>query len=697
MAKKTLTLISLRFSMLSIFVTMFVSAILVIIVVIWFYFNEAAHAIAAESITKTKTSVNDELTQLFKPVEKMGALSAKLIQDHTIDLKNTAEMVRYTQNVLTTLPNVAMAYWGDENGNFIIARRQADGAINSEIIDKNVTPAVDIKIYRNPNAQIIRQEKSALISYDPRLRPWYQDAKNQAKTTWSEAYLFFSANQPTLGITLATPLLIDGKLKGVFGMDVSLATISDFLAQQEIGHSGVSFVVNQKGELIAFPGLSDIFKKQVNNSQLINIDHLNQPKIQAAYHQFKQANLNSFVYAFSGKKILGSFNPLSDIGKTNWYIGIVVDADDFVGDVKKAAVVAVLFSFVVLLIGVILILIISKKIAASFNKLVKQTNEIKNFNLQEPSPIRSKIKEVAELSGAVSSMRNGLRAFKQYVPANLVRKLIQEGQVATIGGQEKKISIMFTDIANFTNISEQLMPEELMNRICIYFDELAAIITHYDGTIDKFIGDAVMAFWGAPITDEDQQLHACRAALDCSKRITDLNNRWEQEKFPRFSTRIGLHYGKAIVGNVGSKERLNYTALGDAINIANRLEAVNKIYGTHIIVSEQMIENVKDQFHYRFLDYITVKGKSNFLKIYELIDEKTKDLSYDLSEYQEYFEKAFYAYQKLDWPTAIKLFEQCGRIKLGDKVARIFIERCQLLMKTPPAMDWDGVWRLTEK
>lgn len=346
----------------------------------------------------------------------------------------------------------------------------------------------------------------------------------------------------------------------------------------------------------------------------------------------------------------------------------------------------------ILIFGVIFVSSVISRVVRPIKRVVNQIDKIKQFDLSGQRVIESRIEEVILLSKAVQALRSGLRAFQKYVPATLVRQLIETGQGAAVGGAKKDLTVFFSDIENFTALAENMDPNLLMEYLCEYFDALSKIITAEEGTIDKYIGDSIMAFWGAPIVTPDPCHRAARSALNCMRCLEMLNKKWEAEGRQRLLTRIGLHRGDAVVGNVGSAERINYTALGDAINVASRLEGLNKIYFTKIMVSEVIYQNIKDHFVLRLVDSVVVKGKAVSGNVYELLAETKAELSFDIDSYREMFMQGFALYQRAEWDAAKALFEKCLLIYPADSVAPIFIRRCDEL-KAHPREQWDGVWR----
>jgi adenylate cyclase len=287
-------------------------------------------------------------------------------------------------------------------------------------------------------------------------------------------------------------------------------------------------------------------------------------------------------------------------------------------------------------------------------------------------------------------MKRGLNSFKKYVPAQLVRQLIEANEDAVIGGQRRQLTLFFSDIADFTSISEVLRPRQLSSQLSLYFNEITKVIMEERGTVDKYIGDAVMAFWGAPVEIPGHAAAACRAALRVQARIDKLNQAWLAEGKPAFFTRIGLNTGEVIVGNMGSDERLNYTAIGDPVNLASRLEGINKTYKTQIIISHNTFELCKNEIEARILDFAQVKGKAEVIAIYELLAEKGDIATVDKEFYLQ-FSLAVQLYRSQHWDEAVEQFQQLSAKRPDDYPSEIFLKRCLKFKSDPPPEHWNGV------
>lgn len=287
-------------------------------------------------------------------------------------------------------------------------------------------------------------------------------------------------------------------------------------------------------------------------------------------------------------------------------------------------------------------------------------------------------------------------AFALYMSKEVIEELCKDPSKLRLGGEEKRITIFFSDIKGFTSISEKLPTEKLVHILNMYLTEMSDIILKNRGTVDKYIGDAVMAIFGAPVDYPDHAKLACFSALEMHKRLDELNRKWSAEGWPEIRCRIGLNTGLAKVGNMGSERRMDYTAIGDEVNLASRLEGANKAYGTALMCSESTFQDAKDFIEARELDMLAVVGKQKPVRVYEVLgkkgelDEKKKEL---LMIYTQGLE----LYRQRKFAEAMQAFKQCLKIDEKDSPSKVYLERCQAYLENPPSEDWDGVFRLTKK
>jgi adenylate cyclase len=239
-----------------------------------------------------------------------------------------------------------------------------------------------------------------------------------------------------------------------------------------------------------------------------------------------------------------------------------------------------------------------------------------------------------------------------------------------------------------------MSPHALIKLLNDYFSPMTQIIMANRGTLDKYIGDAIMALWGAPVPLPDHALRACQAALEMEKAMTELQNDWQMQGLPPLVARLGLHSGSVVAGNVGSRERFNYTVLGDTVNLASRLEGVNKVYGTRILLSDKTCQHVKDRLLVRELDLVQVKGRGRPVTVYELLGAYPPEGNYP---WLEYFAAGLQAYRQQQWEEASQAFNEVLRLKPHDRPTQVFLGRCRFFAVAPPPSDWQGVFVLDAK
>jgi adenylate cyclase len=285
------------------------------------------------------------------------------------------------------------------------------------------------------------------------------------------------------------------------------------------------------------------------------------------------------------------------------------------------------------------------------------------------------------------------QAFGRYLAPAVVEAIIANPHRLQLGGEVVEGTVLFADLAGFTALSEDLPPQELIKLLNEYFTPLTQIILAQQGTLDKYIGDAIMAFWGAPLPLADHALRACRAVLAMQTAMLDLQGAWQSRNLPPLHTRIGLHSGPLIVGNVGSHERFDYSVLGDTVNLASRLEAVNKVYGTGTLLSETCFRMVEGHFLAREIDLVQVYGRQKPIRIYELLGE-TADSP---PEWLAQFAEGLRCYRECLWDQATTCFREVLRLKPGDPPAKVLLNRIKGFQQYPPPSPWHGVYVMEGK
>ncbi len=296
--------------------------------------------------------------------------------------------------------------------------------------------------------------------------------------------------------------------------------------------------------------------------------------------------------------------------------------------------------------------------------------------------------------------------FGAYISPELIDQMFEEKQEPKLGGNTGYHTAFFSDIQSFSAFSEVMEPEAMVKLMNEYLTEMTNILLDHQGTLDKYIGDSIVAFYGAPVTVEEHELLACKTALAMEKKIVELREKWSHEDdkpdlVHQLRHRVGLNSGPMVTGNMGSEMRMNYTMMGDTVNVAARLESSAKLYGVYIHVAENTYKKVKDEFEWRTLDYVRVKGKKVPVHVYELLSEKGQ-LDDDTAKMLMIFHEGLELYNAQKWNDALKKFEESATLEdefptRPTTPSKVYIFRCNHFIENLPEKDWDGVWTMTTK
>ena len=687
---------SIRITILMCFVGLLLLTAVPIVGFMHYRNTDALLELADELMVQLSAIIIEKTGNYLSPAAVMAEMSARLEASEAPSLAVDADLETYAITVLKAYPQLAMFNMADERGNFLMPKKMPDGSIATKTIDRDAVPPTVTWKYRDIQGVVVRRETSTEMDYDPRIRPWYQGAVAAGGRYWTDMYILFTDQVP--GITTSYPLLdTQGRVLGVFGLDIELGALSAFLEALKVGSSGVAFIFNEKGEVVAYPDVTRIVKEEGGTLHPVLVGELGDDRIVRCMEEYRKSNRSLLRFTADDQAYMGSVTSFPDSFGRNWKIGMVVPQDDFIGALRDTARLTLLIALAILLTSILLARVLARSIARPIATLANEARRIQYFQFDQHLDLNSSIMEIQNLGDALASMKVGLSDFSKYVPSALVQQLMRTGEAARLGGRKEQLTIFFSDIAGFTSISEGLAPEALMVHLSAYLDEMTHLILAQKGTVDKYIGDAVMAFWGAPIPQADHAAAACRAALDCQHRLSELNAGWVSEGKVPLPTRIGIHTGDAVVGNIGSSERMNYSAIGDAVNLASRLEGANKVYGTAIIVSQDTHDQAGGRFLFRPLDRVAVLGKKQGIVIYELMGAVDGELPRGAEELRNGFAKALECYFSRQWEAALHEFNRLSIVFPHDRATALLLERCRALMAQPPPGDWQGIARLESK
>jgi len=529
-------------------------------------------------------------------------------------------------------------------------------------------------------------------TYDPRERPWFKKTDGVFR---SPVYKFASTSD--IGATFSNDFAADGG--GVFGVDVKLDDLAAFLRSEAPGPDGRIVVFDDAGKVV----LHDRFnEKDIDKYEAMTVDDLGSPAFSAIFQAYTEKRITPgqpFSLNVQGEPYIGLLT--ASLKKNPYKAAIFAPEIYFTADAIRLRNNCMIVSAVIILIAVVAVVTFSRKISTPLRKLALDTDRVRRFELDTEVNIHSRIREVSDLASSIRSMKEGLRSFTQYVPTDLVKRYIKTDTAPKIGGDRRTLTLLFTDIEGFTTLSESLSPHTIIAMLSDYFGIMGGMVTKCGGTVDKYIGDALMAFWNAPQQNEAHTRLGCEAALRCALAVRDFQYRSPADGTATpLRTRFGLHRGETVVGNVGSSDRLNYTALGSVVNMASRLEGLNKQYGTAILASEEVKNHAGKYFVFRSVDRVLPKGALTPVNVFELAGSTPKngtpelEITMETHVFLAEWEAMFSLYQARRWDEALARLET---MDLSDALVRLYMERVRNHLETAPAPDWDGVSVMTEK
>ena len=706
--------------------TMFFLLILTVTGAVIFYnyiMNErSALQTADRLLSEVSQSVMERTQAVFQPAfmaVDTYACSSDMEEKATLLTHPLAPMFFRT---LSQNPNFTSLYMGFADGDFFMVtnlkgRDSARKAIKApkgaiwytlSIFHRHDGSRFALNKYLNADCALMDSSLENAPPYDPRKRPWYKAAIGTDKATLSDVYFYAFDKEPGISVSQR----FDGDVEGVFAVDISLSKISGFLGRQNISQDSRIILFAPDGHILAHPDAQRMVKIKEEDGKkkvtLARINDLEDPVLDGILSTFRDAGEQPFtrgIFRANGEEYLAHVAVMPSQHGKEVHIGMAVPMREFTGPIVRAGKQSVFFS-VLLLAGFIPVIVwTSRRITKPLNQIMSAVRHIRQFELDERVPVRSRINEINRLAQAMETMRVALKSFGMYIPDALVKNIVTSNLSPELGGDRKELTLFFSDIADFTTLAESLSPEALTNDITRYFDEVGSVILSSGGTIDKYIGDAIMAFWNAPTEQADHASQACLTALRCRAAVHTFNAARQKQGLLPMHTRFGLHTGEAIVGNTGSSDRMNYTAMGASVNLASRIEGLNKHYGTEILVSQNTMAKTGKGFVFRSVGRAIPKGSKESVGIFELVgtrggamhggDEFAVDDQ--TSEFLSRWEKTFKLYLSRRFAEAAERFEKHLADRPQDGLAAMYLTSARNLAAIPPPPGWQGVTTFTTK
>jgi adenylate cyclase len=593
---------------------------------------------------------------------------------------------------------VTITYIGTSEREYYGTRRLSSGELTMSIVDAST----DYTNQRYSSTADGRRDALLMRSsrvYDPTARPWYRIARRVGGPAWTGIYPDFSSG--VLGITAARPYEGKrGELSGVLATDLLFDQVATYLEELRAGREGAVFVMELSGLLVSTSSGEPMIVRDGTGDgrRAIAVDSA-EPMTRAAARRLRQSYVDfgrieqplDVRFTLDGELHYLHAAPFDDGRGQHLVIAVAIPQRVFTQQIRANVRNTAILCAVALLLATLLGVWLTRRITRPLSQLSEEMRHIALLELESENDYSSSLSEIDTIQTAVLAMRRGLRSFQKYVSADLVRGLIKAGREAVLGVDPAEVSMFFSDIAGFSTISESISEDALVELMGEYLGEMTTVILESGGTLDKYMGDAIMAFWNAPIPLEQHAHAACRVALRCQRKLRDLREDWERRGLPLIYARVGLHTGRVRVGNFGSKSRMDYTIIGDAVNLCARLEGLNRYYGTEILVGEETQVRVRDAMLFRPIDLVAVKGRVTPERIFELMAPRADATAAQRALAAGYAE-ALERYLAQDFAGAAGRLDALLREHPEDRASQALRERCHELTERPPGPDWDGVY-----
>jgi adenylate cyclase len=620
----------LKPSILTSFLLLTLPVFATIIAVTYISNDRIARANARELLERFRVDGIENVQDIFEPIKSM-VRSAVTLGDQQPDFYFSTRSIKYFYSVLLHNERMVSVYAGLHDGEFRQARRidpaaEIDGKLPPKgtkfayrwIDLKQGEGSIDHYVFLGADGESLGASQQ-VTAYDPRTRAWYRDTVAAGTTYITDPDVFAALG--LIGFTVAAPFSAEGELKGVFAIDFTLEGLSSYLAERKISPGTLSYILDQQGRVIAASDLSKTYASKNGRVELTHISSLDNelPAIAFGARPRQAAAERLYSFAHGGKEYFASLSTMpAGFGK-QWQLFIITPVADFTAPFQVNNTRLLIFGLAATAIQILIILFLAGVISAPLEKLAHNVSEIEKWGADSPPSVVSPVREIALLSRAVDRLDATVKSFAAFVPVGLVKELLASDQKLQLGGHSRFLTIFFSDIEAFSTLSEEVPSQELLLRVSDHLEVLTKAVNDEHGTIDKFVGDGVMAFWGAPALLVDHAWRACVAALRIQQGMDELNTRWAAERLRPFNVRIGIHSDAVLVGNIGSKERMSYTVMGDGVNVAARLEGINKEFRTRICISQATFREAGERLCVRPIDEVTVKGRRSAVTVYEVL------------------------------------------------------------------------------
>jgi adenylate cyclase len=672
---------SYKSAFVTLFVVLLVGTVSAVAVNAYRRASEVSLALSAETIAEISEKTVQRTVAIFEAAWTDLEVNELAVGGRDI-LAHQEELLRLFWRQIHLTPQLLSLYVADQRGSFVQAREQPQ--LVTRVIDRTAERPREALVYRDRDYRAIAHINGGGL-YDPREGPWFQAARPDGRVYWSDVYRFSTTGK--LGVTASKAIVDDaGRVQAVLGVDIALESLSEFLGEQRIAGGGAALILDRGHRLVVWPFHLRLKPRPPGESGegLPEIADLADAWVARAVSTLAEGRVNPVdglpgelaVSESGGARYLAHATEFPPGFADGWRLVIVVPEAALLSGAQRLLGESFVLSLIILAVAVFVVYRLAARFFEPVERLARNAELIRDFRFDAVQPVPSRFREIQAMDRALCGVRQGLMALVKLVPVEMARELIHSAGEMRPGGEVRELTLLCCGISGFGGVCRRLPPAGVTALLTARLELYSRNVLRQRGTLDQYLSDTLMAFWGAPLAVDDGPARACRAALQ-SRRMEDRENaRWDLPGRPPQSL-FAIHTGPAIVGNIGSASRISYSAVGENLELAWWLRELNHRYGTRILVSAASQQEVEEAFWWRRVDVLPLTDLGLELPLYELIDDRATALPAQVEESVAAYELALDALLAGDWEAAEGQFRELARTDPADPSVRLMLRRAR--------------------
>jgi adenylate cyclase len=666
----------------SAFILLFLVLLVVTVFAVAFNAYRRAAQVSLDLSARTLAEISDRAIQ--RTIDIFDAARADIEVDAVVSgtgdiIADQDELLRLFWKQAQLTPQILSIFVGDRRGSFVQARKLPQ--LVTRVIDRSGDVSGERLVYRDSGYRPIAHITGD-AAFDPRTRRWYAVAKADGRVRLSQVYPFSSTQELGVTAVLALPGP-DNTVRAVLGADIGLDSLSDFLADLNVAKGGVAMIVDGDDRLVAFPHqLRMEGAPHMRDQEPPPVSALSDRGLVDAYQAAKAGGAGPVRVGGSapGSSRLDGARYIANLAAfpaplDDWKLFIVVPQSSMLSAAHRLLSESVVISLIILAAAIFAVYMLAARFFEPVQRLARNTQLIRELRFAQIEPVRSRFREIEIMNDAICRMEQTLKAVAKLVPADLARRWAQSDEDLGAHGEVRELTLFFAGLPSLSQVYRRLTLERLMQALTARLELHTRVIVREGGTVDKFLGDRVVAFWGAPLLVQDGPERACRTAIQC-QRIDQEEGHQRGAAAELPPSLFAIHSGPAIVGNIGSALRLTRTVLGENVELAAEVERLNQRYGTRILVTGAARQEVAEGYWWRKVDVLFLPDLELDIELFELIEERAVPLSAAKEVFIARYEEGLDHVLAAEWEPARTIFEALQREYPADLSVGLMLRRC---------------------